>query len=304
MTPGQRRMASFVRDNMFRAATMSIDELAAATGASAASANRFSRALGYDGYPAFRAALVRCFEANLAPVERLRSAHATVAPDRSPAACRIDETLLQGIDNLQATRALIDPQACATVVTALLSARRAFVLGYGASAFLAGLTEHSLTPYCPGVESLVLAGGPSHAARRLSTAGPGDVMLAIAFPRYASDTIELVRYAVKRKVRVFALTDCSASPLAELADISLFVHSDRRIASNSDAAVLMVIEALCDLAAHQKKDAVQAATDLTESVLPWLVQGSAHVLPAAKKVSPRRAIASSQKKPRAKVSAS
>jgi len=275
MTPGQRRMAKFVRDNMFRAATMSIDELAAATGASAASANRFSRALGFDGYPAFRAALVRCFEANLAPVERLRSAHATVQQDRRPGACLIDEALLQGIDNLQATRRLIDPEACATVVTALVSARRAFVLGYGASAFLAGLTEHALTPYCPGVESLVLGGGPSHAARRLSTAGPNDVMLAIAFPRYASDTIALVRYALKRKVRVFALTDSSASPLAELADISIFVHSARRVAANSDAAVLAVIEALCDLAAHQKQDAVQAATDLTESVLPWLVQGRA-----------------------------
>jgi hypothetical protein len=74
LTPIHRRMGEYVLANPFRAATMHIDELANAVGASVATANRFARALGFDGYPALRAALVRGFEATLAPVERLRSA--------------------------------------------------------------------------------------------------------------------------------------------------------------------------------------------------------------------------------------
>ncbi|MGI4857948.1 MAG: MurR/RpiR family transcriptional regulator [Janthinobacterium lividum] len=268
LTPVHRRMANFVQDNMFRAATMSIDEFAAAAGASAATANRFARALGFDGYPSFRAALVRGYEANMAPVERLRYAQAR-APGRD---CLLDASLAQTVTNIETTRLALDPAACEAIVDAMLDARRVHVLGYGASAFLAGLTEHGFTPYCPDIQSLALLGGPSHAARRLSSAGCDDVLLAIGFPRYSADTVTLARYAAKRGVRIFALTDCHTSPLAAFAQISLFIRSTRQLAPNSDAAVLAVIEALCDLAAHRSHDAVRAATDLTESVLPWLVQ--------------------------------
>ncbi|MHA7164601.1 MurR/RpiR family transcriptional regulator, partial [Burkholderia pseudomallei] len=51
-------MGEYVLANPFRAATMRIDELANAVDASIATANRFARALGFDGYPALRAALV------------------------------------------------------------------------------------------------------------------------------------------------------------------------------------------------------------------------------------------------------
>ena len=69
LTPIHRRMGDYVLANLFRAATMRIDELASVVGASVASANRFARALGFDGYPQFREALVCGFEATLAPVE-------------------------------------------------------------------------------------------------------------------------------------------------------------------------------------------------------------------------------------------
>ena len=59
LTPIHRRMGAYVQANLFRAATMRIDELADAVGASVATANRFARTLGFDGYPAFRSALVQ-----------------------------------------------------------------------------------------------------------------------------------------------------------------------------------------------------------------------------------------------------
>src|ERR1700759_223897 len=81
LTPIHRRMGEYVLANLFRAATMRIDELASVVGASVATANRFARALGFDGYPQFRDALVRVFEATLAPVERLRNAQESLAAE-------------------------------------------------------------------------------------------------------------------------------------------------------------------------------------------------------------------------------
>jgi DNA-binding MurR/RpiR family transcriptional regulator len=134
--------------------------------------------------------------------------------------------------------------------------------------------EHGLTPYCANVQSLALMGGPSHAARRLFAASPADVLIAIAFPRYVEDTIALARLARDHGLRVVALTDSVASPLAHVAEVVLTIRAERRLAANCDTAVLAVIEALCDAVAHRAKRSVEAASGLTEFVLPWLVAPS------------------------------
>ncbi|GAB5095211.1 MULTISPECIES: MurR/RpiR family transcriptional regulator [unclassified Caballeronia] len=283
LTPIHQRMGAFVLANLFRSATMRIDELAEAVGASVATANRFARALGFSGYPAFREALVRGFEATIAPVERLRSALESPASGADV----FDASLAQASANLRLAQTSVDAAKAVAVVEAILAARQVFVLGYGASAFLAGLMEHGLTPYCANVQSLALTGGPSHAARRLFTASREDLLVAIAFPRYVDDTITLARQARDHGVRVVALTDSIASPLARIADLVLTIGAERRLAANCDTAVLAVIEALCDAVAHRAKRSVEAASGLTEFVLPWLVAPS--ILKSASGVqTPRR----------------
>lgn len=271
LTPIHRRMGDYVLTNLFRAATMRIDELASVVGASVATANRFARALGFDGYPQFREALVRGFEATLAPVERLRTAQESAAAGNDI----VDTSLEQAANNLQATRISVDSTVAKAAVDAIIAARRVFVLGYGASAFLAGLMEHGLTPYHDNVQLLALMGGPSHAARRLFASKEGDLVIGIAFPRYVEDTIELARRAASRGARILALTDSPRSPLAQFADLSLYIRTDRRLASNADSAVLAVIEALCDAVAYRSERSVKAAAEVSEFVLPWLIDPQA-----------------------------
>jgi DNA-binding MurR/RpiR family transcriptional regulator len=283
LTPIHRRMGEYVLANLFRAATMRIDELASVVGASVATANRFARALGFDGYPQFREALVRGFEATLAPVERLRSAQESLAPGDD----LLDVSLQQAAANLHSTRSAIDSAAAEAAVEAIIAARRVFVLGYGASAFLAGLMEHGLMPYHDNVQSLALIGGPSHAARRLFASDQHDLVIGIAFPRYVDDTIELARRAASRGARVLALTDGPHSPLAQFADLALYIRSERRLAANADSAVLAVIEALCDAVAYRAKRSVKAAAEVSEFVLPWLTDP--HAAPSGTADQPARA---------------
>ncbi len=199
LTPIHRRMGEYVLANPFRAATMRIDELANAVDASIATANRFARALGFDGYPALRAALVRGFEATLAPVERLRCAQEREAGARGGEL--IDASFEQALANFERTRGRLDRANVEAAVDSLLAARRIFIVGMGASAFLAGLMEHGLSVYRDNVQSLALLGGPTDAARRLFSARGDDLVVAIAFPRYVYDTIELTRRARARDHR-------------------------------------------------------------------------------------------------------
>ncbi|MBN3820275.1 MurR/RpiR family transcriptional regulator [Paraburkholderia sp. Se-20369] len=270
LTPIHRRMGEYVLANPFRAATMRIDELAQAVNASIATANRFAKALGFDGYPAMRAALVRGFEATLGPVERLRSAQEHEAGVRG--AAWIDAVFDQAVENLEHTRAQLNAPQVEAAVEAIVAARRVLILGAGSSAFLAGLMEHGLSVCHDDVQSLALLGGPSHAARRLYTADARDLVIAIAFPRYVEDTMELARRAAARGAQVRALTDGPDSPLAPIASLTLYVSAHRRFAATSEAAVLAMIEALIDAVALRTHRSAKAAAEMTEFLLPWLTQ--------------------------------
>lgn len=140
----------------------------------------------------------------------------------------------------------------------------------GASAFLAGLMEHGLSVYRDNVQSLALLGGPTDAARRLFSARGDDLVVAIAFPRYVHDTIELTRRAAERGAPVLAITDGPDSPIAPFAARALFVHAERRLAATSEAAVLALVEALIDAVAHRSQRSARAAAEVTEFMLPWL----------------------------------
>ena len=266
LTRSHRQMADYVLAHPLQAATMPIDELAATLGVSVATANRFARALEFEGYPQFRAALVLGFEATLAPVEKLRNKleHSATVADVFASA------LAQSQRNIELTRQALDAQSCEQAVAAILKARRIYIAGFGSSSWLGGLLQRSLDPYCDNVQLLASVESSSYGARVLARLKPEDLLIAIAYPRYFSDTILLARRAHDAGVPVLALTDRVTSPLAPLASVALYAHTESQYFANSEATVLALIEALCSAVAHSAKDSLKAATQLAESVLPWL----------------------------------
>jgi DNA-binding MurR/RpiR family transcriptional regulator len=266
----QHRLAEYVLSHQFRAATMTIDEFAAANNVSVATANRFARALGLPGYPQFRAELARGFESALAPVEKLRT---TLAHPASAAEV-FAATLREDIRNAERSLQSLDANACERAVDAVVSAERVCVMGFGASGFLAGLLHRALYMHCRSVELLAGLGGVSQAARQISRMAAGDLLIAIAFPRYLNDTVTLANAARAAGVSVLALTDKATSPLAPTASVVLYAHSERQLSPNSETAALGLIEALAAAVAYRAKDSVAAALGATQSIMPWLLHGS------------------------------
>ena len=275
------RMGHAVLAHPFRAATLNIDEFAGEVAVSTATANRFARAMGFDGYPQFRAELARGFEAILAPVESLRSNLQRAASTQQAMAASLHETLA----NLERTVQALQHQPCEQAVKLIARADQVLTLGWGSSAYLAGLLQHELEPYCPRIGSLAQAGGPSHAARQLVKRGPRDLVIALAFPRYVEDTIVLTRLARERGVKVLALTDDPSSPLVPLADVTLYASVNRQIASTSTATVLALLEALVAALAHHTEGAVQRAEEMARGVLPWLQIDPGHTVAPVRKRS-------------------
>lgn len=266
LSRSHRQVADYVLAHPLQAATLPIDELAATVGVSIATANRFARALEFDGYPQFRAALVLGFETTLAPVEKLRSTLAHPATVADIFAASLEESQR----NISLTRQAIDSQSCTAAVNAVLGARRICIVGFGTSSWLGGLLQRCLDPYCSQVQLLASMEGSSYGARILSHLNASDLVISIAFPRYFEDTILLTRRAREAGVPVLALTDRVTSPLAPLGTVTLYAHTESQYFSNSEAAVLALIEALCSAVAHGATGSVKAAAQLAEAVLPWL----------------------------------
>ena len=284
LTRSHRQMADWVLAHPLQAATMPIDELAATVGVSVATANRSARALEFDGYAQFRAALVLGFETTLAPVEKLRS-----KLERSASVADVFASTLADIQrNIEFTRRSLDRHSCEQAVEAILRAERIYIIGFGSSSWLGGLLLRSLDPYRDNVQLLATVESAFFAAKMLSRARPADLVIAIAFPRYLADTVQLAQRAREAGVPVLVLTDRVTSPLAPIGSVALYAQTDSHYFANSEATVLALIEALASAVAHRVKGSVKAAARLAESVLPWLHRGEGARAPEAAPVPRRR----------------
>ncbi|ETD72189.1 transcriptional regulator [Pelistega indica] len=267
LTVPQQKMATYVLENPFKVALYSIDEFAQAVQSSTASANRFAKALGYAGYAAFRQDLIKGFESVLESVHRLKEERKTVTSIQQVFSNVFNEVQ----NNLETTRHQLTNDSCEKAVQMILAASRVYILGFGSSGYLSGIMERRLFPYNDMAVSLSTHGGISEAARRLTFVKEGDLILAISFPRYLLDTIELAKKAKSRGAKILALTDKLTAPIVPIADCVLYGQSQTQYGQNSEASTLALIEGLLAAVDYASDRSVELATEMAETLAPWLV---------------------------------
>jgi DNA-binding MurR/RpiR family transcriptional regulator len=267
-SPGQRRLAAFILRNPIRVAALSIEDLARATEVSAPTISRFARKTGLDGFADLRAAVAQAAQALLDPVAKLK-----LQLDKTGGAARgreMLEAIQMRIRQLDAAAVAAQAEAVAREIA---SARNVHVMGFGLSAHVAALLVLGLQPFRPAVAGVVEFGGTEVAAGKLMGIGPQDMLIAITFPRYASDAVSLARYAKDKGARVIAITDSAASPLAPLADRALFAPSDHPALSSSMVAAVAIIEMLIAAVMVSDPANVEKAAMLGDAIGRYLHKG-------------------------------
>ncbi|CAN7177082.1 MurR/RpiR family transcriptional regulator [Variovorax paradoxus] len=266
LTRSHRKVADYVLEHPLQVATLPIDELAALAGVSIATANRFARALDFDGYATFRAELIRGFELRGAPVECMGGKLECPTNVSEMFAAALDESCR----NIEATRQMLDYAACEAAVERLGKARSIYIAGFGASAWLAGLLQHELDSSCRDVRLLPGISGVGHAASSLMHAGSQDVFICLAFPRYPTDAVALSQIARELGCGVVALTDRPTSPVAPLADVVLYCQTKTGYRTHCETSVLAVVEALARAVALRTPDMLRFSSRQQQSMLPWV----------------------------------
>jgi len=267
-------IADFLLRNPVRATAWGIEELASHTQTSTATLSRFARTLGFGGFAALRGGIADALQTALQPVfhpvEKLKDALGRSGPGDGAHHPAIAESLQTSLDNLRSTAAGLDIARLASTAAQILQAQTVYTMGFGLSAHLAALLSLDLQPFCRQVINVVEFGGTEVAAGRLMNIGSSDVLVAISFPRYASDAVTLTQYARDRGAQVVAITDSMASPLVPYAHTTLLALASHPVMSSSSAAAVVVIEALVTSLMVSGHDHVRQAEKLTEAISAYL----------------------------------
>lgn len=270
-SPSNRAIAEFLLRNPVRCAAWGIEELAAQAQVSTATLSRFARQLGFNNFAALRHAMAEAVQQLLQPVfkpvQKLRD-----VLDRGPQASQAValEGLQAVLSNVQSTAAGLDAGVLAQVAQQVAQARVVYTMGFGISAHLAAMLELDLQAFCKQLVNVVEFGGTEVAAGRLMNIGPGDVLLVISLPRYASDAVTLAQYGRDRGAHVVAITDSLASPLTGPAHRTLLASAVHPVLSSSSTAALLVIEALVTSLMVARRANVQQAEKLTDAIASYL----------------------------------
>jgi DNA-binding MurR/RpiR family transcriptional regulator len=219
LSPKMARLARFLGESYVQAAFMTTREIAAAAGVSLATVVRFPAVLGYPDFISLRASIQERVNVDLTAVERIRA--------MSAASCSTAGLLHRVIDaeveNLTALAHTFSEAQIERFVRAVLSASGVTIIGFRYASPLTVYFGYSLSKIKPNVHAFTHADSSLYDRVRLMDAD--DVLIAIAFARYARDQLSLVRYAHGLGRRILAITDGPLSPILPCADVALFAKT-------------------------------------------------------------------------------
>ena len=238
LSKAQKKIAEYILANYEKAAFMTAIRLARFAEVSESTVVRFAMELGYDGYPEMRRALQDSMRSKLTSVQRIK-----VANDRLSSHDILTQVLSSDIEQIRQTMENTDSEVFAKAVDAIVEAKSIYILGLRSSSFLAKFMGFYFDLLFSN--SRVISESPdSEVFEQIVRMSSDDVLIAIGFPRYSRRTIKTMQYAHSVGTKVIAITDSMASPLTELADISLCAKSEMISFLDTFVAPLSLVNAL------------------------------------------------------------
>lgn len=235
---GQKRIGEYILANSDKAAFMTASKLGKLSGVSESTVVRFASELGYDGYPSMQRALQEMIRSRLTSTQRIEAADGQFGGQDV-----LSAVIQSDMEKLRQVAAEADRAEFGKAVDLILGARHLYILGARTSYFVAGYLNFYLHLFSENV-TLVQSVAAGEVFEQLLHIGPGDVMIAISFPRYSQVTMSTVKFARDRGATIVAVTDNELSPVCQMADAALMAPSEMISFVDSMVAPLSLINAL------------------------------------------------------------
>ena len=235
---GQKRIANYILQNYDKAAFMTASKLGTKVGVSESTVVRFASEPGYDGYPSMQRALQEMIRSRLTSTQRIQA-----AGDLLSGQDLLSAVVQSDMDKLRMMVGEADRKEFDRVVDKIMEARHIYILGVRSSSYVAGYLNFYMHLLFENV-TLVQSNAAGEIFEQLLRVGPGDVMIAISFPRYSNVTMNTVKFAQDRGATIVAITDNMLSPVYQLSDAALLAPCEMISFVDSMVAPLSLVNAL------------------------------------------------------------
>ncbi len=242
---GQKRIAAYILQNYDKAAFMTASKMGTLVGVSESTVVRFASELGYDGYPSMQRALQEMIRSRLTSTQRIQAAGDLF--DRQDV---LSAVVQSDMEKLRMMVGEADRAVFSDVVDRIMAARHIYIVGARSSSFVAGYLNFYMHLLFENV-TLVQSTAAGEIFEQLLRVGPGDVLLAISFPRYSKVTMSTVKFAQDRGATIIGITDNEISPIYQMSDAALLAPCEMISFVDSMVAPLSLINALLIAIGHR-----------------------------------------------------
>ena len=274
LSNAEKKVADYFLENMENVFNLPIAELAQEAGVSKVAWVRFCKDIGFDGLKGLKKALFaqmreKTDETVADPFSDVRDIVSTKA--------LIEGIKLNSLRAIQDTAEILDPDSLESAAKAILQARSVRIFGVGAS----GMVGNDLHSKLMRINKNSYFATDHHTQLTYAASMTDqDVAVLISMSGTTSEVLEILSLIRKSNVPSIALTKYSKTPLAQNADMVLYISSPeitmRSGATSSRLAQLMVIDALFTAVAHMDYDAIAVNLEKShESILSHRVSGNA-----------------------------
>ena len=260
LSPTQRQIVQRMLGMFPDVAFLSTVEIAERAGVSQPTVTRLATALGFAGFPEFRAALREAVLADQA---------GGAGPDRPTPGGAVEQERA----NLESVRRVVGGDRMTEAVRLLAGTTPLGVLGLRASAALAQYFGYFARKVLPGVRVCTEAGGVDDAVLELHQQG-ATALLVFAMPRYPADTVTALRLARRLGMATVVVADTALLPFAADIDVLLVAPVGTGLLFDSHAAVVVLAISLLDAIAGTDPDRTQQRLEAHEALVSrWIHPG-------------------------------
>jgi DNA-binding MurR/RpiR family transcriptional regulator len=267
LTPRMRDAARYAIDHPNDIALNPVATVAAMSEIAPAAFIRLAKALGYDGYSDLQRLFREPLHRSVKPTFRERIRHyggeQTLDNPEDPAEVlrAFSQANIVSLEHLQADAASLPLK---DAISLIQKARIVHVLGLRRSYAVAAYLAYALNRV--GQPAVQITGLGGAIAEQASVANEQDLLIAISFPPYAADTLQLCEQLARNGVKRLAITDAFLSPVAKDADLVLEVNDAKLLGFRSLTSAMCLAQTLAVGLAFDKRSKRQARSSTPGAV--------------------------------------
>jgi len=245
LTPRMLEAARYAIEHPNDIALNPVASVAAAAKMAPTAFIRLAQALGYKGYSdlqrLFRAPLQRPAQPTFSERIRHFGGEQALEDPQDPASVlqAFARANIVSLEHLRDDAAQLPLKAAIKLIQ---EARVVHVLGLRRSYAVAAYLSYALSRV--GVPAVQITGLGGMIAEQAAALGPRDLLIAISFPPYAADTLQLCEQVHGRGVKRLALTNSRLSPIARDAELVLEVNDAELSGFRSLTAAMCLAQTL------------------------------------------------------------